>query len=256
MERRERGRRHTPISPRRASAWEHAEAQQAIYIAPWAVFLFSGVIGQLLHTLYATDDASSFYVIGGVVVATGLLCWAGYVSTRDKTRSALTHTLVTIVLSGAWVGLCATRGLLAMEPVSWAPFDLPVPQRPIVDLWLIGGISLCVAWNMRQGIRVTEARDAKMRGEVLDDWTEAGFPGVKGTVKKRNEFRGDGIFTLPKGMTLEQLQKGSRQIESAFDWPMNSLSMIGYGDSSRRVRAVVMYKDPLAGSIEWPGVEL
>jgi hypothetical protein len=250
------GRRGSTLTMgRRRPAWERAEAQNAMYVAPWLLLIWAAICGQLAHILFVTDATFQFLVIAGIVIGTGWLCWAGFVSTRERSKVALIHTIVTVILSGAWMVVCTVVGFVGFEPVSWFPFEVPLPQRPTIDLWLIGGGTLAVMWNMRQGLRVSEARHAAMTEEEEDEWTQAGFPGVKGKVKRRNEFRSEGMFILPRGMTVEQLQKGARNIESAFDWPINSLTMIPYGGASRKVKAVVTHKNPLEGNLEWPGIE-
>lgn len=244
------------MTRRRASTFEHTEAQNAVYAAPWILLVLAAVAGQILHTLYATESSLSGLVVVGVVLGTAALSWAGWVSTHDRSRASLTHTLVTIVVSGAWMIVCAVTGMISFERVDGVPIPLPLVQRPTLDLWVIVGGVLCIMWNFRQGVRVNEARAAAQAGDVVDEWTEAGVPGVKGRFKRVNRFRSEGTLTLPKGVYLEILQKNARGIESAFDWPPNSLTLLPMPRAgSRKIRARVMHENPLEGKVEWPGVD-
>lgn len=253
-------RRYGP-SRRAQSTWEHHEAQHAVYVGPWMLIFVAGFAGQIAHALYATSEGGKFLVLLGIFFATVALSYVGYLDTHERTRLAIGHTLVTVISAGAWLCLAAVTGIFAWErtPLLDGRFSLPLPlpQRPTLDLWLLGGAVLAVMWNMRQSARVSEARTLAMREQVGDDWTEAGFPGTKGGVKRVNEYRSEGTGTVPKGVYLEQLQKNARSIESAMGWPSESLTLLPYGKgaTSRRFRMVVMHQDPLEGSVEWPGVD-
>lgn len=242
---------------RRSSALGHAEAQNAVYVGPWLLLLFIAFAGQTLHTLFATSSGLlSVLEILGVVIGMVLLGWAGEVGSHDRTLIGRIHTLSTIGLAGVWLIIAMVQGVFAFEDLhGWWPWPVLIPQRPTIDLWVVIGGAVAVAWNMRQGVRVSEARTAKIVGESLDDWGEAGFSGVKGEIRRKNEFRGEGTFQLPKGMYLEQLQRGAKAIESAKGYPMGSLTLLPHASKHpRKVHAVVMYKNPLEGAVNWPGV--
>jgi hypothetical protein len=165
--------------------------------------------------------------------------------------------MATIVLTGGWLILCSATGLVHLEAVSWAWWRMPMPSRPTLDLYVLGGISLCVAWNMRQGVHAKEARDRAALGDVMDEWGEAGHPGVRGKLKNKNEYFDEGTLIIPRGDTLQSLQSSIKAIESAHDWPPGSLTLLpkGRGVSSRLVTARRMKRDPLADAVHWTGVE-
>jgi hypothetical protein len=241
---------------RSASTAAHTEAQNALYVAPWAVLVLIGILGTILHVMWS---GSSWEILAdiGMAIATVCVAYAGYLNTRARTSLALGHTMATILLTGGWLILCSATGLLHLEHVSWAWWRMPMPSHPTLDLYVLGGISLCVAWNMRQGVHAKEAKDRALIGEVMDEWGEAGHPGVRGKLKYKNEYFDEGTLVIPRGDTLSSLQSSVKAIESAHDWPAGSLTLLpkGRSVSSRLVTARRMKRDPLADAVHWTGVE-
>jgi hypothetical protein len=250
------GMRSAATRRKSTSTAAHQEIQNPLYLAPWGLFVLAGFLGQLLFILWG-ERPWTWMPLTGMVLATGSLAYVGWLNTRARTSLALGHTLVTILVSGFWLTLCSATGLIRLEPVSWAIWRMPTLAHPTFDLFIILGCSLAFAWNMRQGVHAKEARDAALQGETMDEWGEAGCPGVRGTLKRKNEFFLTGTLTIPRGMSLSEFQHRRGAIESAFDWPLNSLTILPgpRGATSRKVHARVMIKDPLAKGAPWPGID-
>lgn len=250
------GMRSATTRRKSASTTAHQELQNPLYLAPWGLFILAGFLGQLLYILWG-DRSWAWMPQFGMVLATGSLAYVGWLNTRARTSLALGHTLVTILISGLWLTLCSATGLVTLKNVDWAIWRMPALSHPTFDLFIIMGCSLAFAWNMRQGVHAKEARDAALMGESMDEWGEAGCPGVRGTLKKKGEFFLTGTLTIPRGMSLTEFQHRRGAIESAFDWPLNSLTLLPgpRGLTSRKVHARVMLKDPLAKGAPWPGIE-
>jgi hypothetical protein len=250
------GMRSATTRRKSASTAAHQEIQNPLYLAPWGLFILAGFLGQLLFILWG-ERPWTWMPLTGMVLATGSLAYVGWLNTRARTSLALGHTLVTILVSGFWLTLCSATGLIRLEQVSWAIWRMPTLAHPTFDLFIILGCSLAFAWNMRQGVHAKEARDAALQGETMDEWGEAGVPGVRGTLKKKNEFFLTGTLTIPRGMSLTEFQHRRGAIESAWDWPLNSLTILPgpRGLTSRKVHARVMIKDPLAKGAPWPGID-
>lgn len=239
-----------------AATTSHAEIQNPLYLAPWGLFLLGGFLGQILYIIWGTQSWGWIAQIG-MALATSALAYVGWLNTRARTQLALGHTLATILTAGFWLTLCSVTGLIRLEPVSWAIWRMPMLQHPTFDLYIILGCSLSFAWNMRQGVHAKEARDAALAGEKLDEWSDAGVPGVRGSLKRKNEYFLEGTLTVPKGMSLTDVQHRHKAIESAFDWPLNSLTLLPgpRGVTARKVKARVMLKDPLADGVPWMGID-
>jgi hypothetical protein len=249
---------------RHTSILAHTEAQQAVYAAPWLVWFFAGIAAQILHTFVAAEYT---WLVEILLFIAGAGCGAaGYFSTHERSTVAITHTLVTIGLGTVWLMFASWLGLFTMKEI-WAPLSpttgepmftmkapWPVPESLLTYI-VIGG-ALCVIWNMRQNRSVREVRQATLFEAPTSPWDDVGLSGVQGKIKKINEFRGEGTWTLPRAMTVDQVQKAAPAIESAFDWPRGSLTIISQNGSSRKVRATVIFKDPLVGGVEYPGVDL
>jgi hypothetical protein len=248
---RRRSSRSKPAIPRSASrAVEHAEAQAAVYLGPWFLAGLAPIVGQVVHAL-APGGRGTVLLAAMVLTATASLAVAGYHDNRDRSQVAKAHTLVTVTVTGIWLVLATTLGVIRLDPPGLVPITFYT--------WLVAGGTLAVAWNMRQAVQVAEARAAEQAKDVPpDDWTEAGHPGVTGKLRRVNHYRSEGVLTLPRGDTLEQLQRDARQVESAHGWPPSSASFSqapGWSNA-RKVRAVVMHADPLADDVVWPGLAL
>lgn len=251
-------------SNRRTSVLTHTEAQNAVYAAPWLVWVFAGVAAQILHTFVANEHT---WLVEILLLVAGIGCGAaGYFSTHERSTVAITHTLVTIGIGTAWMMFASYVGLLTMKEI-WSPASpttgepmftvrAPWPVAESLLTYIVIGGALCVIWNMRQNRSVREVRQATLFESPTTPWDDVGLSGIQGKIKRINEYRGEGTWTLPRAMTIEQVQKAAPAIESAFDWPRGSLTIVSLRNSSRKVRATVIFKDPLIGGVEYLGVDL
>lgn len=241
------------------SASAQVEAQNIALLGPWLGLLAGAVVGQLVHASFQAVGDLIWLAYTGLAGATGLVAYAAWHTTKSRSSLALGHTLATVIGSGIWLMFAATTGLFHMDYVSWWLWRLPIPEHPTFDLWWMFGGAAAIIWNIRQGVGREHAKDAQNAPE--DAWSEAGVPGVKGSVRKVNEFKMQGILTLPPGMTVENIQGAIRSIESSQGWPRKSTRILpapGPAILGQRERAlaVVMIKDPLAGAVPWPGLQI
>lgn len=240
-----------------ASTASHVEAQQALYAAPWLLAVLIAVMGQALYAMWG-NTPWQWLAQAGMTLAVGCVAYAGFLNTKSRSGLALGHTVITIILTGIWLILCTGTGWINLEYVDWAKWRVPILQRPTFDLYILGTVVLCVMWNMRQGIHAREAKDAALQGDTMDEWGEAGVPGIRGYLRKKNDFFLEGTLILPRGMTIRDVQSHSERIESAKDWPSKSLTVLPRPGvmTARRITARVMLKDPLLTAVSWPGVKL
>jgi hypothetical protein len=248
---------------KRSSTMTHTEQQHAVYAAPWMLWFFSGVLVQSLHFFVAAGYG--ILVIVMVTLAAGLVAAAGYYSTHDRSPVAITHTLATIGISAVFTMYASFFGLFTMKTI-WQPTDpttgeslfsvsMPWPVPETLLIYLVGGVTLCVVWNMRQQRGVREVRHATLFEEPTTPWDDIGLSGIRGTLKRVNPYRSEGVWSLPRGMTVDAVQKSVDAIESAFDYPRGSLTVISHNHSSRKVKATVIHEDPLVNGVAWTGVD-
>src|SRR4051812_29111488 len=96
-------------SHRRTSILTHTEAQNAVYAAPWLVWLLTGISAQILHSFVAADHP---WLVEILVFIAGAGCGvAGYFSTHERSAVALAHTEVTIALGTFWLMYASYYGL-------------------------------------------------------------------------------------------------------------------------------------------------
>lgn len=233
------------------------EAQNIALLGPWLGLIAGAVVGQLVHASFVAVGDWAWLEYVGLGGATGMVAYAAWHTTKSRSTLALSHTLATVIGAGIWLMFAATTGLLHMEYVSWWLWRVPVPDHPTFDLWWMFGGAAAICWNIRQGVSREHAIDAQ--NVEPDAWEQAGLAGVKGTVKPVNEFKMQGLLTLPPGMTVENVQGSSAALESAMGWPRGKTRILPAPGPQRigqraKALAVVMTKDPLAQAVPWPGV--
>lgn len=238
-------------------ALRHATEHERFYGGPWIVLGLALLAGQVLH-LTSGGGWQRVVMVCLVVLATGGVAAAGWYDNRAASDVATWHTVATAILTGAWLVMATVTGIAAVNPHAATPGELLHVQWLTVAVWLVLGGAVATAWNVRQGILARDRVETEARGEVLDEWAEAGHPGVTGHIKRVNEYRSEGVLTLAKGDTLESLQRDAKAIESAHDWPHGSLSLQARGGrgTSRRIKAVIMHRDPLEEAVPWPGLAI
>jgi hypothetical protein len=251
------GRVVSAASGSRKSTAGHVEAQNAVLLGPWLVLVAALVIGQLVHTSFLAISDWTWLAYTGLVGATGLVAYAAWHTTKSRSVLSLSHTLATVIGIGIFLIFAAYQGLFHMSYVSWWLWRVPVPEHPTFDLWWMFGGAAAIIWNIRQGVSREHIKDAA--NPPSNDWEDGGVPGVSGDVKQVSEYKMQGILTLPKGMTVENIQGSIAAIESAKGWPRKSTRILPapgkpvFGARAKAL-AIVMLKDPLAGSVPWPGV--
>lgn len=232
------------------------ETQHALLLGPWLVLILAFFVGQLVHAFFDSAGSWEWLCYVGLACSTGIVGYASWHTTKARTPLSVGHTLGTVSMAGIWLMFAATTGLVHWGSVNLMLFNFPVltPVQPTFNLWWMFGGAAAIAWNIRQG--VSRQKEIEEDTREPNAFEYANLDGVKGDVKPVNQYKSQGIFTLPPGMTIEDVQPRLKSLESAKGWPKGSARMLPAPGTKnpRKVLGVVMMQDPLDKAVPWPGV--
>jgi hypothetical protein len=202
----------------------------AILLQPYLGMFLVGALGLILWLIGAKADYVK-EIATSLILSTGILSmfiWRASAHRRDLGRM---HGLLTTMLAGLFLTLFVVVG-----PTGW-----------LFLLWLVGGLTLAITWNIRHSIRPEARRDP-----VREFFEEAGMPGTKMRVTKKGQDISEGKIELQRGKgTIDQLQKLQPRLASLFGVPSNGVRIIGDPDDASRGRFKLVRRDLLKDVIAY-----
>ncbi|MFE6461553.1 plasmid transfer protein TraB [Streptomyces cinereoruber] len=205
------------------------------YLPPWVAAGALGIVSPLAHWKWDGSAAAGVGLTLASVALTGATWWAG----RSTSAQRRLHSAITVAAGSAWLTSAALAGPTA---------------GPLLDIYLMGGPTLALSWNIRQVMRRNP--DATAPAENAD----------KGLLEKvglaRTLLRGATVepnrvsvpYHLPAGeLTNEDVSKVLPRIASALDVPPNAVRANADPESAARGELVIVPVDALKGGNEWPG---
>ncbi|MFD8300696.1 MULTISPECIES: plasmid transfer protein TraB [Streptomyces] len=204
------------------------------YTPPWLVTGAVGVAGLGAHHQW---NGSPWAGVGLTLASVGLTAatwWAGK-STGPQRRL---HSAISVAAGSAWITSAALSG----------PFAGPLP-----DLYLMGGATLALSWNIRQVMRSAS-------GETAGSDSDKGLlekVGLARTKLKNVQVEPNRVtvpYELPAGeLTHDDATKAIPRIASALDVPTTAIRHQADPDSARKGRFVIVPEDMLKTPTVWPG---
>lgn len=194
---------------------------------PWLIGGGLVPAGALTHHLWATPGVLPWMTAGMTMAGTALtaLTWA---VSHARGKLGRGHTTATTAAASAWITAATITGPTA---------------SPTLDIGLLAGAGLAVAWNIRAVIRSDDAEDGGGSGRGLkvlfSDATEKA--GLKGTVLKaidKQPRRVTGTAQMEGGNTAEDLQKRIAAIESAMGLPPGTMTVTTDEDDASAAKVV------------------
>lgn len=205
------------------------------YTPPWIVTGGVGLAGAGANLQWAE---SSWAGVGLTLASVGLTAatwWAGK-STGPQRRL---HSAITVAAGSAWVTSAALSG----------PLSGPLP-----DLYLMGGATLALSWNIRQVMR---SAGGETSGEESSDKGLLEKVGLARTKLKDVKVEPNRVtvpYELAAGeLTNEDVSKSIPRIASALDVPTTAIRVQHAPDSARKGQFVIVPEDMLKTPTVWPG---
>ncbi|MGW3202382.1 plasmid transfer protein TraB [Streptomyces sp. NPDC001118] len=204
------------------------------YTPPWIVTGAVGLTGAGANTLWSESPWAGVGLTLASVGLTAATWWAGK-STGQQRRL---HSAITVAAGSAWFTSAALSG----------PLTGPLP-----DLYLMGGATLALTWNIRQVMRSSA-------GETSGSDSDKGLLEKVGLARTRlrdvkvEPNRVTVPYELPAGeLTNDDVAKAIPRIASALDVPTTAIRVMHDPDSARKGQFVIVPEDMLKTPTVWPG---
>lgn len=200
----------------------------------WVVTGVVGLAGGGAHLEWADSAPAGVGLTLASVGLTAAAWWAGK-STGPQRRL---HSAITVAAGSAWVTAAALAG----------PLTGPLP-----DLYLMGGASLALSWNIRQVMRSSGAESSGSDADkgLLE---KVGLARTKLKDVKVEPNRLTVPYELPAGeLTNDDVAKAIPRIASALDVPATAIRVQHDPDSARKGQFVIVPEDMLKTPTIYPG---
>ncbi|NKE63713.1 hypothetical protein FXN61_46180 [Lentzea sp. PSKA42] len=205
----------------------------APYGGQWAAMLIAWPAGALTHLMLA--DSPHLPWITPVLALAGTVL-AGVAYKAAGTRSGITrvHATITVAILTGWLVTCAIT----------APW-----RQPLVGIWLFGGATLALSWNIRRALRGGE--ESGGAGALFEKVKLAGVQ-AKAIDVAPNKVTAP--LALPPGeVSVEEVQGAVDKIASALRLPKGSVRVVGDPDDTSQATMTIVPVDVLRHPQPWRG---
>lgn len=217
-------------SKMRSWLWHRAKP----YTPPWIATGLVGATGAGANLLWGGEPWPGVGLTLASVGLTAATWWAGKSSGPQRRL----HSAISVAAGSGWFTAAALSG----------PLTGPLP-----DLYLMGGASLALTWNVRHILR--GAGSESSGGDADKGLLEkVGLARTKLKNVKVEPNRVTVPYELPAGeLTNDDVAKAIPQIASALDVPTTAIRVMHDPDSARKGQFVIVPEDMLKQPTIWPG---
>ncbi|MFI8882332.1 plasmid transfer protein TraB [Streptomyces sp. NPDC053813] len=204
------------------------------YTPPWIVTGAVGVAGVGAHELWGNSPWPGVGLTLASVGLTAATWWAGQSAGQQRRL----HSAITVAAGSGWLTSATLSG----------PFAGPLP-----DLFLMGGATLALTWNVRHVMRSSNTENSGSDADkgLLE---KVGLARTKLKDVKVEPNRVTVPYELPAGeLTNDDVAKAIPRIASALDVPTTAIRVQHDPDSARKGTFVVVPEDMLKQPTIWPG---
>lgn len=204
------------------------------YTPAWIVTGGVGAAGAGAHVMWSESPWAGVGLTLASVGLTAATWWAGK-STGPQRRL---HSAITVAAGSTWLTAAALSG----------PMNGPLP-----DLYVMGGATLALSWNIRQVMR---SAGGETSGESSDKGLleKVGLARTKLKDVRVEPNRVTVPYELPAGeLTNDDVAKAIPRIASALDVPTTAIRVMHDPDSARKGQFVIVPEDMLKDATRWPG---
>jgi len=195
-----------------------------LYVQPYLGMVMAAILASILWIL--AENGQRTNIILALVFATAVISLFTWKTSQHRRDFGRIHALITSLVTGGWI-------IAAVAKQPWNP--------TIALIWLLGGLTLAMTWNIRSAIR-TDNRD-----DILATFFKEN--GLEGT-RSRATFKSADILkytvSLLRGHgTVESLQKLKIKIASLFGAPPNGVRIIPDNENASKAYMTIVRRDML-----------
>jgi hypothetical protein len=211
-------------------ALDKTSSNAMLYLQPYFAICLVGMLGMLLWLIGVKADYTAEIAIS-VGASTFILTFFIWKSSQYRRDYGWMHAVVTAVLIGSFILIMVLNG----------------PSPGLLLVWLLGGITLALSWNIRLTVR------GEKRDDPVDDFFEKmGMPETKMRITKKTKDISEGTIKLKRGEgTVDKLQKLQPNLASLFGVPSNGVRITGDPDDSSRAKFKLVRRDLLKDVIAY-----
>jgi DNA segregation ATPase FtsK/SpoIIIE-like protein len=186
-----------------------------------------GLVGALSVVLWLIGLKANYTaeIAASLGISTSILSLFTWKASQDRREFGRFHSLLSMIASGGFIMAMVIAG----------------PSPSIFLVWLLGGLTLGLSWNIRHAIR------SEPREDPIDKFfTDAGMPGTRYKFTKRGKDTAEGVINLKRGSnTVDDLQKLQPRLASLFGAPANGVRIRTDADDSSKAYFKLVKRDLL-----------
>lgn len=203
---------------------------------PFILMILVLVLAAIFHKIWGTNEYLNLVVVG-LSISTVILSYFTWDSSRARGEMRRFHSVATMLSIGTWIIFATVYGVL---------------YRPIIDIYIIGGLTLAFSWVIRNSVKNSPAR---INDPFTSFFEEEGLEGAKLSIKERTAARLKGKIRLRPGKnTAEDVQKVRHKFASLLQVPLNAVRMSPDPNNASVVDFTVVKKDMLKQVIKYPAI--
>jgi|GEM_PF-3228478 len=206
------------------AAVEKSTDQGMLLLQPYLAMGLVGVISIVLWVL--SEKGYKLHIELALAASTIGLSWFTWKASRSRRDFGRLHAVLTMASAGGWIMAMVGQG----------------PENPTLwIIWLLGGLTIGISWNIRQAIK-SESRDDAMRMF----FEEMGLPGTKLTIRDKTVDKIKGTVQMRRGShSIDSLQKKRSNLASLFGAPLTGVRIRQDPDDAAKGFLTVVRKDML-----------
>ncbi|MFB6934370.1 plasmid transfer protein TraB [Streptomyces chartreusis] len=202
------------------------------HLPPWLGVGGLGLAGGGASLMWAGSAGAAVGLTLSSVALTAATWWAG----RSTSAQRRLHSAITVAAGTAWFTAASLAG----------PLSGPLP-----DLYLMGGATVALSWNVRMMLRTSDASGENSDKGLL---AKVGLARAQIGTAKVEPNRVTAPIALEAGeQTNEDVTKALARIASALDLPTSAVRYTPDAGSARRGELVIVPEDMLSEVVEWEG---
>ncbi len=205
------------------------------HLPPWLTAGGVGLAGGGASLMWSDSAAAGVGLTLSSVALTAVTWWAG----RSTSTQRRLHSAITVAAGSSWFTAAALAG----------PLTGPLP-----DLYLMGGATLALSWNVRLLMRTPDSAGESSDKGLL---AKVGLARAQIGAGRVEPNRVTAPVALEPGtQTNDDVSRALPHIASALDVPRNAVRYQPDPDSERRGELVIVPEDMLRYVVEWEGPSL
>jgi len=202
----------------------------ALFLQPYLGMVVAAILAIILWFVAETGKRTD--IVLALIFATLIISVFTWKTSQHRRDFGRYHAVVSVAATGAWI----------IAAVSLKPWNATVALT-----WLLGGLTLCLTWNIRLAIR-TEDRQSP----IDDFFKDNGLPGTRLRITSTSADIIKATASLVRGQgTVDALQRLKGRMASLFGVPANGIRIVPDPDNAAKAYITVVRRDMLKNPIPY-----